>query len=145
MKKVDPTEFSRFVLSGAVAALGNFLTVWLLRHYQSYEVSVLLGAVAAAAISFVLFKSYAFESRSWRRAPAEVSRFTVVYALGSAVYWTVAVLLGAYVLPGVLPPAAAEAFGVLLGAAAMSLTSYFGHRFFTYRTHANEFAAPKSR
>jgi putative flippase GtrA len=133
LKKVDLTEFSRFVLSGTVAAFGNFFMVWLLRRSQSYEVSVLWGAAAALVISFILSKSYAFGSRSWERAPGEASRFIVVFALGCAVYWTVAVLLGAFALPAVLPQAVAEASGVVLGAGAMSITSYFGHRFFTFR------------
>jgi putative flippase GtrA len=116
--------------------LGNFLVVWTARHWQSYEVAVFLGIAVGLGISFVLQKYVAFRSRSWRRPAGEASRFLSVHLLGSAVFWAVAVVVGALALPNVLPRAAAETLGIIAGGATMSVATYLGHRFFTYGTHA---------
>lgn len=132
---VDVGEFIRFVISGVAATAGNLCAVWLARRYFSFEVSLLVGIATALAISFMLSKWFAFGSRSWRRAGGEAPRFLIVYAVGCAVYWAVAVLVGQFALAPVLPTNAAEVCGILVGAATMTVTSYLGHRFFTYRTH----------
>jgi putative flippase GtrA len=128
-------EFVRFFLTGVTATAGNFAAVWFARFFVSFEIALLAGIVVGLTISFILSKWFAFRSRSWNRAGSEATRFLVVYALSCVVYWGVAMLCGRLVLSYGLAPQMAEMGGVLVGAGTMTLTSYLGHRFFTYRTY----------
>lgn len=130
---VDVREFIRFVVTGVVATVGNLGTVWLVRDTLPFQAAVLVGIGVGFCISFIVGKLFAFRSRSWGRARGELARFLAVYATGVAVNWTVSMLLGLYVLPGVLGRDAAEMLAAFVGAGTMTFTSYFGHRFFTYR------------
>jgi hypothetical protein len=50
-------------------------------------------------------------------------------------YWMVAVFIRMFLLAHVVAVEAAEPGAILVGAGTMMLTSYCGHRFFTYRTY----------
>jgi putative flippase GtrA len=132
---IDVREFARFILSGVTATIGNMVAVWLARHFVSFEIALLAGIATAITISFALSKFFAFRSRSWNRAVGEAARFLIVYATGCAMYWTVAVFIGTILLAHGVAVEAAEPGGILVGAGTMMLTSYCGHRFFTYRTY----------
>jgi putative flippase GtrA len=132
---IDVREFARFVLSGVAATIGNIVAVWLTRPFLSFEIALLAGIATAVAISFALSKFFAFRSRSWNRAVGETARFLIVYATGCAVYWMTAVSIRMFLLAHGVAVEAAEPGGILVGAGTMMLTSYSGHRFFTFRTH----------
>lgn len=132
---IDVREFARFVLSGVTATIGNMVAVWLARRFLSFEVALLTGIATATTISFALSKFFAFRSRSWNRAVGEAARFLIVYATGCAMYWMVAVFIRMFLLAHGVAVEAAETGGILVGAGTMMLTSYCGHRFFTYRTY----------
>ena len=135
VKAIDVREFARFVLSGVTATIGNTVAVWLARRFLSFEIALLAGIATAIAISFALSKFFAFRSRSWNRAVGEAARFLIVYATGCAMYWVVAVFIRTFLLARDVAVEVAEPGGVLVGAGTMMLTSYCGHRFFTYRTY----------
>ena len=64
----------------------------------------------------------------------EALRFLVVYGRGALICWIVGFVAGRHVLPRYVDRQVAELGGALIGAGVMTLTSYFGHRFFTYAT-----------
>lgn len=132
---LNARELARFLLSGVAATAGNVATFWATRAFVSFEFALLAGILAGVVLSFTLSKLFAFRSRSWSRAGGEAARFLIVYAISLALYWAVAVTCAhtAFIL-GVATEAT-EIGGVLIGAATMTVTSYLGHRFFTYRTH----------
>jgi putative flippase GtrA len=131
---IDVREFTRFTLSGVTATIGNMIAVWLARRFLSFEIALLAGIATAITISFTLSKLFAFRSHSWNRAVGEAIRFLIVYATGCAMYWTVAVFIRMFLLAQGVAVKAAEPGSILVGAGTMMLTSYCGHRFFTYRT-----------
>jgi putative flippase GtrA len=132
---IDVREFARFILSGVIATIGNMVAVWLARSFLSFEIALLAGIATAITVSFVFSKFFAFRSPSWNRAVGEAARFLIVYATGCAIYWTVAVFIRKFLLAHGVALEAAEAGGILVGAGTMMVTSYCGHRFFTYRTY----------
>jgi putative flippase GtrA len=132
---IDVREFTRFVLSGITATLGNMVAVWLARRFLSFEIALLAGIATAITISFVLSKLFAFRSRPWNRAVSEAARFLIVYVTSCAIYWKVAILIRMFLLAHGVPVEGAEPGGILAGAGTMMATSYCGHRFFTYRTY----------
>lgn len=129
---VDGGEFARFIVTGVVATGGNVGAMWLARHFVDYSLALLAGIGAGMTLSFLLTKLFAFRSRSWSAARGEMARFFVVYGFGVTLYWGVSMLAGQAILPHLLPRQQAELLGVLIGAGVMTLTSYFGHRFYTY-------------
>jgi putative flippase GtrA len=135
LASIDVREFVRLVLSGVSATIGNIMAVWLTRRFLSYEIALLAGIATAITISFALSKFFAFRSHSWKPAVGEAARFLMVYAIGCAIYWTVAVFIRMFLLAHGAALEAAEPGGVLVGAGMMMLTSYCGHRFFTYQTY----------
>jgi putative flippase GtrA len=135
---VDIRELARFILVGITATVGNIGAVWLARIFVTFEIALFAGIGVGLAISFTLSKLFAFDSRSWDSAVDESVRFLIVYAVGCMVYWAVTVTVGRFlVTQGVLTDLA-EFSGIIVGAGTMMLTSYFGHRFFTYRTHQRD-------
>jgi putative flippase GtrA len=132
---IDVREFARFVLSGVTATIGNMVAVWLARRFLSFEIALLAGIATAIAISFALSKFFAFRSRSWNRAIGEAARFLIVYATGCAVEVVVRGVIVRFLLVNGGSVEASEPGGILVGAGTMMLTSYCGHRFFTYRTY----------
>jgi putative flippase GtrA len=131
----DIREFARFFVAGVTATVGNIIAVWFARFFVSFEIALLVGIAVGVTISFILSKLFAFASRSWERAGGEAGRFLIVYAMSCAIYWVMALVCGRFVLVHVVAPRTAELGGVFIGAGTMMLTSYFGHRFFTYRTY----------
>jgi putative flippase GtrA len=134
---VDLQEFIRFFITGVTATVGNITAVWIVRHYTTFQIALIAGLAAGFTVSFVLSKVFAFRSRSWERAPGEALRFLAVYALGALIYWIVGILVGHSLLASIMPLWQAELGGAIVGASTMTVTSYFGHRFFTYRTFDN--------
>ena len=132
---IDVREFARFVLSGVTATIGNVTAVWLARRFLSFEIALLAGIATATTISFSLSKLFAFRSRSWNRAVGEAARFLIVYTTGSTIYWMIAVFIRMFLLARGVAVEIAEPGSILVGAGTMMLTSYCGHRFFTYRTY----------
>jgi putative flippase GtrA len=128
-------EFIRFFFAGITAALGNLAAVWLARRFVSLETALLIGLFAGLTISFILSKLVAFESQSWERASGEALRFLLVYAVGCIVYYTAAIIFVRSALARGLAGEAAEMGGAFAGSALMTFSSYFGHRYFTYRSH----------
>src|SRR3981189_1197563 len=122
---VDLFELSRFILSGIVSTLGNIVAFWGARFFVTFETALLVGIFAGLIMSFTLSKLFAFNSRSWRRTGGEAARFIVVYAVGCAVYWAVAVVIQLVGLSHGTAPRMAEAVGILVGAGTMVFTSYF--------------------
>jgi putative flippase GtrA len=133
---VHVAEFIRFLISGIVATAGNLAAVWCSRHFAPFEVSLVIGTATGAAISFLMSKFFAFQSRSWARTRGEAARFILVYCVGLAVYWPTSLALRPVLLSLNFRPPLADMVAVLVGASLMTLTSYFGHRFFTYRRTA---------
>ena len=130
---VDVGEFARFVLTGVLATCANLGAVWLARNVVAYHFALVAGVIAGASVSFPMSKRFAFRSTDWQRSHREFVRFAIVYAGGVIVYWAVAMICGRAILPTLMPRPAAELAGAFLGAGVMTFTSYFGHRYYTYR------------
>ena len=130
---IDVGEFVRFLISGGTATVGNLATVWVARHFVSFEWSLVAGVASGSTISFLMSKIFAFRSRTWGRARGEAARFALVYGVGLVLYWSVSVAARPMFVIAHVQPQWADMGAVLSGAVVMTLTSYFGHRFFTYR------------
>ena len=130
---IDIGEFIRFLITGGVATLGNMGTVWVTHHFASFKWSLAAGLLCGSAISFLMSKVFAFRSRTWNDAHGEAVRFALVYGGGVIIYWFVSTNIHPLLLVAHFPLQVADLGAVFCGGVVMALTSYFGHRFFTYR------------
>lgn len=129
---VSVREFVRFCVTGVVATLGNAAAVAGVRGIFAYPKALIAGLLAGFAISFSMGKLFAFRSRSLSGTWGELARFFFVYAFGALIYWAVGMLVGLKLAPLLMPRQWAEMAGVAAGASVMMITSYMGHRWFTY-------------
>lgn len=129
-------EFVRFILTGVTATIGNMSVVYGLGYLIEYRLALIAGLIVGFVISFAMGKLFAFKSSSVSSTPREFGRFILVYTIGATLYWFAASFVGLHVATRFFSPRLAEIVGVLTGASLMVITSYFGHRWFTF-AHAN--------
>jgi len=129
-------EFLRFVLVGGLAALVNWLSRLGFSIVTGFEVAVALAYFVGMTTAYILNRKFVFES-SGRSVGNEYTRFVLVNIVALAQVWIVSVGLARLVFPaidwGFFPEATAHAIGVT----SPIVTSYLGHRYFTYSKRAN--------
>jgi putative flippase GtrA len=133
-KSYNTGEAIRFFFSGVSSTVCNIVTVYVVRHWFDYNVAVLFGMLAGFLSSFVFTKLFAFRSHQVSKTQKEFFRFCLVYAVGITIYYLIATASRNLMVTAGVPLDIADGAGVILGGAVMAITSYFGHRFFTYRT-----------
>jgi putative flippase GtrA len=134
----DARRFWAFVLVGGLAALVNWGSRILISALGvSFEVAVVPAYVLGMATAYLLSRTFVFE-RSDRSVSSEVWRFTLVNLVALVVVWVVSVGLEGWLLPAIgwtwRGPEVAHAIGV----ASPVVTSYLGHRYFTFRRKADD-------
>lgn len=125
-------EFLRFLAAGGVAALANLISRWAFNFVMPFELAVVLAYIVGMAIAFYLFQRLIFADPGtpMRR---RMIRFVQVNLVGMALAWMLSVVLARSLLPMIgwtfLPLETAHSIGV----AAPAISSYFGHKFYTWR------------
>lgn len=124
-------EFSRFVLTGGIAAGVNVVARWGLSHVMSYEVAVAVAYLFGMTTAYLLARIFVFEL-SGRSAGSELFRFAIVNVFALAQVWLVSVGLARLAFPAIGFVWHAETIAHLIGVAVPAVTSYFGHRHFSF-------------
>lgn len=124
-------EFGRFLVTGGVAAGVNVGARWLLSHAMVYEVAVAVAYLVGMATAYALTRLFVFE-RSGRAMVDEAVRFAIVNMVALAQVWVVSVGLARLAFPAVGFAWHAEDIAHLIGVAIPAVTSYFGHRHFSF-------------
>lgn len=130
-------RFGSFVLVGGFAALVNWLSrIAFSSMGLGYTLAIVCAYVIGMATAYVLNKRFVFEA-SGRTAQSEVWRFVLVNVVALAQVWAVSVVFERWLLPAMgwdwRPEEVAHAIGVI----SPVLTSYLGHRYFTFRKNAD--------
>jgi putative flippase GtrA len=134
MSKHIKTEFAQFLLVGGVAALVNFLARIVINQFVSFSLAVVLAYVVGMLTAFVLSKMYVFE-KSGRHHLHELRDFTIVNLFAVAQVWGISVGLLEYVFPAIGYRFYAPEVAHLIGLSVPAVTSYFGHKHFSFRKH----------
>lgn len=131
-KPIIGPEFLKFVGLGALAAGANYFSRFGFDLFMPFEAAVVAAYVLGMVIAFYLFQRYVFGDAGDGQM-RQASRFVAVNLVGIVVAVAVSSLFARIILPAIgwtlLPYAVAHAAGV----AAPTITSYFGHKFFTYK------------
>lgn len=125
------SQFARFLVVGGLAAVVNILSRIVLNFVMSYEVAIVVAYLCGMTTAYVLNRFFVF-TRSGRAIHDEYLRFTLVNIAAVAQVWIVSVGLAFYVFPAIGFAWHAETVAHIVGVAIPTVTSYFGHRYFSF-------------
>lgn len=124
-------EFGRFLITGGIAAGVNLAARWALDFAMSYELAVAVAYLFGMATAYLLARLLVFE-RSGRSAGSEMVRFAIVNLFALAQVWLVSVGLARLLFPAVGFVWHADDIAHVIGVAIPAVTSYLGHRHFSF-------------
>lgn len=124
-------QFLKFLVAGGFAALVNMGSRYLLNRFMPFEVAVVVAYLAGFFTAYVLLRLFVFDP-SGRSRRSEVRRFAIVNVFALGVVWVVSVGLARVVFPAIGFTWHANDVAHVLGVLAPAVTSYFGHRFYTF-------------
>ncbi len=125
-------QFARFVLLGGVAAAVNFGSRFLFSMAMPFEIAVICAYFVAAATGFSLFSLFVFPSSS-RPFSEQAFAFFLVSAAGMVQTWVVSVAMLRWILPAIHFSGPREAVAHAIAICVPIVTSYFGHKWLTFR------------
>jgi putative flippase GtrA len=128
----ERAQFCRFVATSTVSAIANATARYVFNFYLPFEVAVVLAFPVGLVTAFVLARRFVFR-KSERAWMSELYRFFLVNILGVVVVWFVSVALYRGVFPLVGFEWQADTVAHVVGLGSTALTSYFGHRHYTFR------------
>ena len=132
LKKLADNQFLRFALTGGIAALVNLASRYLLNRYMGFEIAVALAYLLGMLTAYALARLFVF-SASGRGVRSELVRFTIVNAVALVQVWLISVGLANLVFPAIGFTWHANDIAHLIGVVSPVVTSYFGHRHYSFR------------
>lgn len=126
------SRFVRFVLVSAFAALVNFGARLVLSAWLSYPAAVAWAYVAGIATAFCLNRSLVFRASS-NSLGTQVSWFVAVNLAGLAQTLLVSLFLARWLFPRLGVSAHAEEIAHAIGIGVPAITSYYGHKWFSFK------------
>lgn len=125
-------QLVRFLFAGAIAAAANYGSRFLFSRWVGYEQAIVLAYLVGMFVAFVLMRRHVFEAKGKALAP-QIVRFGGVNILAVLQTLIISVVLVRWVLPASGVTEHAEALAHLVGVLIPVVTSYFGHKLFTFR------------
>ncbi|MBU8875489.1 GtrA family protein [Reyranella sp. MMS21-HV4-11] len=124
-------QFLKFLVTGGIAALVNLLSRYALNHVMSFEAAVVAAYLLGMATAYLLARRFVFDA-SGRSMASEVRRFVLVNLVALGFVWVISVGLARVVFPAIGMTWHADDIAHLIGVLAPAVTSYVGHRFYTF-------------
>lgn len=131
-KKLQSSQFLRFLVAGGLAAAVNFLSRFLYSLFCDFEVAVTLAFFTGLSTGFVLSKNCVF-TESKNNVNTQAGLFALVNLVALAQTWLISVYLSKYLLNDRLGMELGQTAAHFLGVVFPVGTSYFGHKFLTFR------------
>jgi len=130
-------EFLRFVLVGGFAAAVNWISGLAFGIFTRFEIAIALAYLIGMTTAYVLNRLFVFE-RSGRTVGNEYLRFASVNIVALLQVWLVSVGLARFFFPAIGWSFHPEPIAHAIGVASPIITSYLGHRYFTYAKKVGE-------
>ena len=129
------SRFIKFVAVGGLSAALNILLRVIFNFQFSYDTSIVLSFIAALTFAFILNRYFVFQAASGG-AFGQWMRFTLVNLLALIQVWAISVGLARHAFPFLNFTWHAELIAHTIGVLSPVITSYYGHKFFTFRKKA---------
>ncbi len=125
-------QYGAFIAVSGVAALVNLLARALFSRFLVYEIAVALAYLIGMSVAFVLNRKYVFPLQT-AAMHSQYIRFSIVNVLALAQVWIVSVGLARIVFPAIGFTWQAETVAHAIGLAVPAVTSFVGHKYYTFR------------
>jgi len=125
-------QFVQFLFAGGVAAGANFGSRFLFNRWVNYEIAITLAYLVGMLVAFLLMRKLVFNAKGKALMP-QIINFVIVNMFALLQTLLISVALVRWLFPewGVVDHP--EAIAHLIGVLAPVVTSYFGHKFLTFR------------
>ena len=130
-------QFVVFVAVGAFSAAVNWLARLMLGNWLPLGSAIIVAYVIGMAVAYTLNRLLVF-SPTERGVGSELMRFMLVNVVALAQVWAVTMLLARFAFPAMGFEWRAEAIAHAIGLASPTLTSYFGHRHYSFARARSE-------
>ncbi len=124
-------QFLKFLLSGGTAALVNLIGRYVLNFVMPFEVAVVVAYFMGMIVAYLLMSRFVFGA-SGRSVGSEVRRFVAVNLVAFTLVWAISVGLARIVFPEIDVTWHANDIAHFIGVTVPAVTSYIGHRFYTF-------------
>ncbi len=125
-------QFLRFLVAGGIAAGANFGSRFVFSSFLGYAAAVFFAYLVGMLVAFTLMRGHVFNANGGALA-SQVSKFVGVNVLAVLQTLVISLLLARWLLPSLGIVTHAEALAHLVGVLVPVVTSYFGHKFLTFR------------
>ncbi len=126
------SQFVRFLVAGSFAAAINFGSRFLYSLFWSFEIAVVLAFVTGLTTGYLLSRFFVFH-RSRHSALREMLLFFTVNMVALAQTWLVSIYLADFLIGVSVRDDNAYALAHFTGICFPLVTSYFGHKYLTFR------------
>ncbi|MFB3077604.1 MAG: GtrA family protein [Lysobacterales bacterium] len=124
-------QFPRFLAAGGLAALANFASRFLFSEFMRFEYAVTCAFFVGLSSGFMLNRHFVFRS-SANSLGKEMLYYFLVNMLALMQTWLLSVVLAQALTPQ-LGQQFGQAIAHIAGIMLPTLTSYLGHKYFTFR------------
>jgi putative flippase GtrA len=125
-------RFVLFLAAGGIAAVANFGSRIALSEVMPYVPAIVVAYCIGMATAFVLNRVFVFGDAS-NSMKQQATWFVIVNLAAVAQTVVISLLLARIVLPGMGIEQHAETIAHAVGVAVPVVTSYFGHKHFSFR------------
>lgn len=125
-------KFVYFLLVGGVAAGVNWGSCFIFSEFFSFSVSVVFSYLLGMATAFVLMRGIVFKAQKKDVLP-QIWKFILVNVFALPQTLVVSVVLASYILPWLGVTSHVQAVAHFFGVLAPVFSSYFGHKFLTFK------------
>ncbi len=125
-------QFIRFLFVGGIAAGANFGSRFLFSLWVNYEIAIILAFFVGLLTGFLLMRKLVFNAKGKALMP-QIINFVAINMLALLQTLLISVALVRWLFPewGIVEQP--EAIAHLIGVLAPVVTSYFGHKFLTFK------------
>lgn len=125
-------QFAAFLVAGGIAAMANIGSRVIFSHWLPFAVAIVAAYIVGMIVAFVLFRLFVFPT-SQHGLHHQVLYFTGVNIAAVLQVLGVSLLLARWLLPSWGVHTHVDTIAHVIGVAVPAVTSYAGHRFFTFR------------
>ena len=126
------SQYLRFMIAGALAALANFGSRFFFSRFVDYGVAVLLAYLVGMLVAFVLMRGQVFKATEGPLL-RQAGSFVLINVFAVLQTLAISLTLARWLLPSLGVVDHAKALAHLVGIAVPAVTSYFGHKWLTFR------------
>ncbi len=131
-RSIAGQQFFRFLLAGGLAAAVNFGTRIVLSLWLDYALAITLAYAVGICTAFLLNRRFVFQ-QSLNSTRTQFTWFVVINIVAFVQTILVSLGLARYLFPAIGLVHGAETIAHAIGIATPVLTSYLGHRKFSFR------------